>query len=119
MKKRLALLGLSALLLISALGQTTTYDAWFTWDKNTGVEMVTGYRLEYQKAPVVTNWTFLAFINGTTNVTVVKSLQGGYVYKFRLFAVNGIGVGTNLSNIIQIPTNAPSAVTNFSTTTPK
>ena len=119
MKKRLALLGLSALLLISALGQTTSYDVWFTWDKNPAIEMVTGYRIEYQKAPTVTNWTYLAFISGTTNVAVIKGLQGGYQYKFRSFAVNAVGTGTNTSNVILLPSALPTVVTNFSTTTPK
>jgi len=108
---------LSILLTLSALSfvvaQTVSYDAWFTWTPNPSYELVSGYRIEYQKLPSVTNWTFIKFVPSTTNSTVITSLQPGYIYKFRAFAVNGVGTGTNLSAIVQIPTNSPSVVTNF------
>lgn len=110
---------LAAFLMVAGMGQTTSYDVWFTWDKNPAIEMVTGYRIEYQKLPTVTNWTYLTFISGTTNVAIIKGLQGGFQYKFRSFAVNAVGTGTNTSNVILLPSALPTAVTNFSTTTPK
>jgi hypothetical protein len=81
------------------------YDVWFTWTPNPTNELVTGYRIEYKKFPVVTNWTFITFVNSSTNIAIVKGIQMGYIYNFRAFAVNTFGIGTNLSNIIQIPTN--------------
>lgn len=113
MKRFLAILGLSAILLAPIFAQSVSPTITFSWTPNPPQELVSGYRLEYQKLPAVTNWSFLNFIPSTTNTTSVSGLQGGYVYMFRLFAVNGIGIGTNLSNVIQIPTNAPSGVTNF------
>lgn len=115
MKKFLISLLLASSLVLVAFGE----DLWFSWDKNPATEMISGYRLEYIKLPVVTNWTLLTTISGTTNVAVVKGAQGGYIYKFRMFAVNAKGIGTNLSNVIEIPTNAPTAVTNFNLTTPR
>lgn len=95
-----------------AQNQPVTYDATLSWNKNPAYEMVTGYRIEYQKLPASTNWTFLAFAPNT-NMLVAKGLKGGYIYKFRIFAFNGAGLGTNESTIVQIPTNSPSVVTNF------
>ena len=112
MKKILAaVLSLSTLAFVVA--QTVSYDAVFTWTPNPAHELVSGYRIEYQKLPVVTNWTYITFAPYTTNSTVVKNLTPGFTYKFRAFAVNNIGIGTNQSAIVQIPTNRPSAVNNF------
>ncbi len=113
MKKTLALVCLMATLAI-AIAQTISYDAVFTWTPNPPQELVSGYRIEYQKLPSVTNWTYITFVPSNTNSVTIKSLQPGYVYKFRAFAVNGVGTGTNLSNVIQIPSGLPSGVTNFS-----
>lgn len=119
MKKIITVLALTLALTATVLSQTATYNVWFTWTPNPTYDLVTGYRIEYKKIPGVTNWTYLSFVPATTNVTVVTGLQAPYVYSFRSFAVNAVGIGTNLSNIIQIPTNTPSAVSNFSLTTPK
>jgi len=115
MKKFLAILTLVGVLAVSAFSE----DLWFTWNKNPAAELVGSYRLEYRKFPVVTNWTLLTTVPGTTNVAIVKGIQGGFTYTFRMFAQNAKGVGTNLSNVIEIPTNAPTAVTNFNLTTPQ
>lgn len=115
MKKLLTNLILALTIAVTAFGE----DIWFTWNKNPANELVSGYRLEYKKFPVVTNWTLLTVIPSSTNVAVVKGVQGGYIYNFRMFATNAIGVGTNTSNVIIIPTNTPSAVSNFNLTTPK
>lgn len=112
MKKLLMILALSVALISPVLGA----DVWFTWTQNPPIELVSSYRMEYQKLPAVTTWTFLTSVPGTTNVAVVKGIQGGYTYKFRMFAQNSLGVGTNLSNVIQIPTNTPSAVLNYTLT---
>lgn len=96
-----------------AVAQNVSYDALFTWTSNPPSELITGYRIEYQKLPAVTNWTYITFIPSNTNSASIKNLQPGYVYKFRAFAVNAVGTGTNLSNVIQIPANSPSGVTNF------
>lgn len=96
------------------LAQTISYDATFTWTANPSSELVTGYRIEYQKLPTVTNWTYITFVPSTTNQAIVKNLQPGFIYKFRAFAVNSVGTGTNQSAVIQIPSTSPSAVTNFS-----
>ena len=101
------------------LAQSVSYNAWFTWTPNPAHELVSGYRIEYQKLPVVTNWTYITFVPYTTNAAVVKNLQPGYVYKFRAFAVNGIGTGTDQSAIVQIPTNYPTMVPNFGPTAPR
>lgn len=101
-----------------AIAQTVSYDAVFTWTPNPAHELVSGYRIEYQKLPVVTNWTYITFVPYTTNSAVVKNLTPGFTYKFRAFAVNSIGMGTNQSAIVQIPTNSPSVVSNFSNKTP-
>lgn len=113
MKRLLAILGLSAILLAPIFAQVVSPSVTFTWNQNPSYELVSGYRLEYLKLPAVTNWSFLSFTPSTTNVTTVSGLQAGYIYQFRLFAVNGIGIGTNVSSIVQIPTNSPSAVQNF------
>ena len=99
--------------LVYAIAQTVSYDAVFTWTQNPPEELVTGYRIEYKKAPAVTNWTFLTFVNSATNSVTVKGLQPGYQYQFRAFAANAIGTGTNLSNVIPLPATIPSAVSNF------
>jgi len=112
MKKLLASLFLVATLFI-AIAQTVSYDALFTWTPNPTNELVTGYRIEYQKLPAVTNWTYITFVPSTTNVASVKNLQPGFIYKFRAFAVNAVGIGTNQSAIVQIPSNAPNAVIDF------
>lgn len=91
---------------------------YFSWTPNPAPDMVTGYQIQYTKLPIVTNWTFLTFVPATTNVAVITGVQSGYIYQFRAFAVNAIGVGTNLSNVIQVPTNTPTVVSNFSLTTP-
>jgi len=88
-------------------------DIVFTWTPNPAAELVTGYRMEYIKNPKVTNWTYLTYIPATTNVAVVKGIQPGFNYKFRIFAVNSFGVGTNESNVITIPTNTPSVVNDY------
>lgn len=113
MKKTIAIICLMATLAF-AVAQTVSYNAVFTWTLNPPSELVSGYRIEYQKLPSVTNWTYITFVPSTTNSAMIKNLQVGYVYKFRAFAVNGIGTGTNQSAIIQIPQALPSAVTNFS-----
>ena len=115
MKKILAPFFLVVTLAI-AIAQTVSCDAVFSWTPNPPQELVSGYRIEYKKLPAVTNWTFIAFVPSTTNSTVVKSLQPGYVYQFRAFAVNALGTGTDLSSVIQIPTNSPSVVSNFNQT---
>jgi len=115
MKKTLGLILLLGTLAI-AIAQTVSYDAWFSWTPNPSSELVTGYRIEYQKLPAVTNWTLISFIPSTTNVALVKNLQPGYIYKFRAFAVNAIGTGTNLSSIVQIPSNSPTSVIDFKNT---
>jgi len=115
MRKLLTTLVLVLTIAITAFGE----DIWFTWDKNPANELIGTYRLEYIKLPVITNWTLLSNIPGTTNVAVVKGVQGGFTYKFRIFAQNSKGIGTNLSNIIEIPTNAPTTVSNFNLTTPR
>jgi hypothetical protein len=79
---------------------------------------VSGYRIEYQKLPAVTNWTYITYVPSTTNAAVIKNLQPGFIYKFRAFAVNAIGTGTNQSAIVQLPTVLPTVVTNF-VNTPK
>lgn len=117
-KKTLSVLGLLATTIL-VIAQTATYDAWFTWTPNPAHELVSGYRIEYRKLPVVTNWTYLSFTPSSTNIAVVKNLQGGFKYEFRAFAVNAIGTGTNLSNIIMIPTNVPSGVSGYQITTPR
>jgi len=105
-------------ILTFAVAQTISYDIWFTWTPNPPSELVSGYRIEYQKLPAVTNWTSITFVPSSTNITLIKNLQPGYIYKFRAFAVNGVGIGTNLSNIIQVPTNTPSVVNNFNKLNP-
>ncbi len=115
MRKLLTSLILAFIVAISAFSE----DLWFTWDKNPAHELISGYRLEYKKLPIITNWSLLTVIPGTTNVAIVKGVQGGYIYNFRMFATNAIGVGTNSSAVVIIPTNAPSAVTNFNLTTPR
>jgi hypothetical protein len=122
MKKILAtILFLSAMALVWA--QTSTFNAWFSWTPNPAIELVSGYRIEYMRFPGAnpgTNtWQYSHSVPYTTNVTVVRNLTRGFTYRFRVFAVNSIGTGTNLSNVIQIPTNAPSAVTNYDLTTPR
>jgi len=112
MKKILAIILLLGTITFS-VAQTVSYDVWFSWTQNPPQELVSGYRIEYQKLPLVKNWTYITFVPATTNVAFVKGLQTGYIYKFRAFAVNSIGTGTNLSNIVQIPTNSPSVVSNF------
>ena len=114
MKKALATILLLATLAY-AIAQTVSYDVWFSWTPNPSSELVTGYRIEYQKHPVVTNWTYITYIS-STNVALVKGLQPGYIYKFRAFAINAIGMGTNLSDIVQIPSNTPTAVIDFKNT---
>lgn len=111
MKKLLISLGFTAIVALTIWAQQP-YNLTLGWTENPAYELVSGYRIEYQKLPSVTNWSFLNFV-GTTNKAIVTGLQPGYVYKFRIFAVNGVGVGTNLSNVVQIPTNAPSSVLNF------
>ena len=113
MKKSLATILLIGSLAI-AIAQTVSYDAVFTWTKSPPQELVSTYRIEYQKLPAITNWTYITSVPSTSNTATIKNLQVGYVYKFRAFAVNGIGIGTNQSTIIQIPIDRPSAVTNFS-----
>lgn len=115
MKKLFASLLLVVTLAV-AIAQTVSYDAWFSWTPNPTSELVTGYRIEYQKLPVVTNWTYISFVPATTNVALVKNLQPMYIYKFRAFAVNAVGIGTNLSSIVQIPSNSPTAVIDFRNT---
>jgi hypothetical protein len=115
MKKLLATLALLVSLSLASSGE----DIWFSWTKNPSSELIGSYRMEYQKLPAVTNWTLLTTLPATTNVAVVKNIQGGFIYKFRIFAVNGVGVGTNLSTILQIPTNAPSATLDFETISPR
>lgn len=110
------LIGMKKLLtsLLLAAGMVLTLaaaDAVLTWTPNPSHELVSGYRIEYMKLPSVTNWTYITF--SQTNGATVKNLQPGYIYMFRAFAVNGIGVGTNSSDIVQLPTNAPSAVLDF------
>lgn len=113
MKKILAtILSLSVAAIVVA--QTVSYDAVFTWTPNAPAELVTGYRIEYQKLPSVTNWTYITFVPASTNSAVVKNLQPGFIYKFRAFAVNAVGIGTNQSAIVQLPSTSPSVVTNFS-----
>lgn len=112
MKKSIAILSILGALTI-ALAQTVSYDAWFTWTPNPASEMVTGYRIEYQKLPAITNWTYSHFVPAATNRTVVKGLQSGYIYKFRAFAINAVGIGTNQSSIVQIPSTSPTVVSNF------
>jgi hypothetical protein len=102
-----------AVTLALAIAQSVSYDATFTWTQNPASELVSGYRIEYQKLPAVTNWTFITFVPSTTNSTVIKNLQPAFIYKFRAFAVNAVGTGTNQSAIIQIPDASPSVVTNF------
>jgi len=118
MKKILSLLGLLVMTAL-VIGQTATYDAWFTWTPNPPSELVSGYRIEYRKLPVVTNWTYLSFVPSSTNIAIAKGLQGGFKYEFRAFAVNGIGIGTTPSTIVYIPTNLPTAVSNYQLTTPR
>jgi len=118
MKKILFGLMFCGALFSSTFAQTTAYELWFTWTQNPAYELVSGYRIEYMKSPS-TNWSYLTFVSGTTNVAVAKGVQGGFQYKFRVFAVNAIGTGTNLSSIIAVPTNAPSAVTNYQLTAPR
>lgn len=102
-----------SIIFIVFISSAVAENIYFTWDFNPANELVGTYRIEYQKFPGITNWTFLTSIPGTTNVALVKGVQGGYTYKFRIFAVNALGIGTNLSNIIDIPTNKPSAVLNY------
>lgn len=105
---------ITTLSLIAALvGTAFAADVTFTWTKNPAHELVSTYVIEYTKIPGVTNWTSLTSVPGTTNTAIVKGIQPGFKYSFRAFAVNGVGKGTNLSNIILIPTNAPSAVVEF------
>ncbi len=103
---------LTLLLVGSITASVFAQDVLFTWTLNPSAEMVSGYRIEYKKFPVTTNWTYITFA-ANTNSVVVKGLQAGYVYQFRAFAVNGIGLGTNQSTIVQIPTTTPSAVQDF------
>ncbi len=119
MRKILVILSLIVGLQCTLFGE----DVWFTWKPNPATELVSGYRLEYVRyistnSPS-TNWSFLTYVKSSTNVAIVKGVQSGYIYKFRIFAVNSIGTGTNLSNIITIPTNLPSAVIDYQLTTPK
>jgi titin len=86
----------------------------FTWTPNPAIELVSKYKIEYQKFPGSTNWMLLTYVPASTNVAVVYGIESGYTYKFRIFAVNSVGVGTNSSNIIIIPTNTPTAVSNYS-----
>ena len=117
MKKIFAVVFLSISLFLAVFAQSSApYDIWFTWTPNPASEMVGGYRMEYQKFPTVTNWTLLTVIPATTNVAIVKGLQGGFTYKFRMFATNSFGISTNQSNIIQIPTNMPSGVSGYTLT---
>ncbi len=112
MKNTLMTAVLALLLTIPVIGE----DVWFTWSKNPPQELVSSYKIEYLKLPAITNWTFLTTVPPTTNVAVIKGLQGGFTYKFRIFSVNSLGTGTNESNIIQIPTNSPTVVRDFSIT---
>jgi hypothetical protein len=115
MKKKLLSVILSLSVVAAVLAQTVSYDAVFTWTPNPPAEMVTGYRIEYQKLPTVTNWTYITFGPSTSNTTAtIKNLQPGFLYKFRAFAVNSVGIGTNQSTVVQLPNSSPSAVTNFS-----
>lgn len=116
MKKLLASILLVGTLAV-AIAQTVSYNAVFTWTQNPAHELVTGYRIEYQKLPAVTNWTYITYVPSTTNSATVKGLQPGYIYKFRAFAVNAVGTGTNQSAIIQLPAGSPSVVTNFASPT--
>ena len=119
MKKLLATILLLGALTF-ALAQPVSYDAWFTWTQNPAIELVSGYRIEYQKLPTVTNWTYITYVPASTNVALIKSLQPGYVYKFRAFAVNAVGPGIDQSSIVQIPPSSPSVVSNFvNTNTPR
>jgi hypothetical protein len=114
MKKLLSSLLLSGTMaMLVAQTIPLSYDATFTWTPNPPSELPTGYRIEYIKAPVVTNWTYLTFVNSATNAVTVKGLQPGFQYQFRAFAVNAIGTGTNTSNVIPLPATIPSAVSNF------
>ena len=115
MKKLFYILALSVALILPVMGA----DIWFTWTHNPPIELVSSYRMEYQKLPVVTNWTYLTSVPGTTNVAIVRGVQSGFTYKFRMFAQNSVGIGTNLSNVILLPTNAPSAVLNYQLTNPR
>jgi len=116
MKKLFYVFGI-LLIVAVAIAQTATYDLWLTWTPNPPQELVSGYRIEYQKAPVVNAWTYFTWVPSSTNGIVIKNLSPGYVYKFRAFAVNAIGVGTNLSSVVQIPTEIPGSVINFSNKT--
>jgi hypothetical protein len=109
MRKFIKVVSLAVAIGVSALAADVT----FTWTKNPASELVSSYAIEYTKVPGVTNWTHLTSVPGTTNTAIVKGIQPGFKYQFRAFAVNGVGKGTNLSNIILIPTNAPSAVVDF------
>jgi hypothetical protein len=113
MKKALTLVFLIGTLAF-AIAQSVPYNATFTWTPNPPQELVSSYRIEYQKLPAVTNWTYITSVSSSTNSVTIKNLQPGYVYQFRAFAVNGIGTGTNQSSVIQIPSTLPSGVTNFS-----
>lgn len=117
MKKLIATITLLLILFGTGVSQTTApYDIWLTWTPNPVHELVNGYRIEYLKIPTITNWTVLTVIPATTNVAVIKNCQGGFIYGFRIFAINAIGIGTNFSNVVQIPTNTPSMTTGFSLT---
>lgn len=117
-KKTLSLLGLFVVSVL-VMGQTSTYDAWFTWTPNPPHELISGYRIEYKKLPAITNWTYLTSVPSSTNVAMVKGLKSGFKYEFRAFAINAFGQGTNLSDIVYIPTNTPTKVEGYQLTQPK
>lgn len=112
MKKILSIITLVAAFSFSLLSAELV----FTWDHNPPAELVGAYRMEYIKLPVITNWTLLTTIPATTNVVTVKGVQGGYSYKFRIFATNALGVGTNSSTVIELPTSKPTAVSGYQLT---
>jgi hypothetical protein len=118
MKKLFSTLALGAAIVISSVAAFGE-DVWFTWTQNPSSELISTYRIEYQKHPTVTNWTTLTTVSGATNVALVKGIQSGFVYKFRIFAVNGLGSGTEQSAIVQLPNTTPTGVQGFQQTTPR
>ncbi len=91
-------------------------ELYLTWNPNPEVESITKYRIEYQKIPGSTNWLTFKHVPASTNVSVITVTEGKYSYKFRIFAVNSIGVGTNNSNVITYPTNSPLPIISYSVT---
>ena len=79
MRKIFVLLLLVIGMALSISGQNSSSSAVLAWTPNPTNELVSGYRIEYMKLPVVTNWTFITFSSGT-NATIFWSPGWVHLY---------------------------------------